>query len=100
MASNEMSITINDNTAALAHYGDDCGLPFELLKQNLDNSTPIVRARKIQKLVEKMLSFNYDSKFISDYINRLKVIPVQVNLCHKLVFLQNMGRTCCVQKLF
>ena len=25
---------------------------------------------------------------------------VQVNLCQKLLFLQNMGRTCCVQKLF
>ena len=25
---------------------------------------------------------------------------VQVNLCQKLFFLQNMGRTCCVQKLF
>ena len=25
---------------------------------------------------------------------------VQVNLCQMLFFLQNMGRTCCVQKLF
>ena len=25
---------------------------------------------------------------------------VQVSLCQKLFFLQNMGRTCCVQKLF
>ena len=25
---------------------------------------------------------------------------IQVNLCQKLFFLQNMGRTCCVQKLF
>ena len=25
---------------------------------------------------------------------------VQVNLCQKFFFLQNMGRTCCVQKLF
>ena len=25
---------------------------------------------------------------------------LQVNLCHKLFFLQNMGRTCCVQKVF
>ena len=25
---------------------------------------------------------------------------LQVNLCQKLFFLQNMGRTCCVQKLF
>ena len=25
---------------------------------------------------------------------------VQVNLCQKLFYLQNMGRTCCVQKLF
>ena len=25
---------------------------------------------------------------------------VQVNLCQKLFFLQNMGRTCCVQKFF
>ena len=26
-------------------------------------------------------------------------LTVQVNLCQKLFFLQNMGRTCCVQKL-
>ena len=26
--------------------------------------------------------------------------PIQVNLCQKLLFLQNMGRTCCVHKLF
>ena len=25
---------------------------------------------------------------------------LQVNLCQKLFFLQNMGRTCCVQKFF
>ena len=25
---------------------------------------------------------------------------VQVNICQKLFFLQNMGRSCCVQKLF
>ena len=25
---------------------------------------------------------------------------IQVNLCQKFFFLQNMGRTCCVQKLF
>jgi hypothetical protein len=28
------------------------------------------------------------------------VKSVQVNLCQKLFFLPNMGRTCCVQKLF
>ena len=27
-------------------------------------------------------------------------IAVQANLCQKLFFLQNMRRTCCVQKLF
>ena len=27
-------------------------------------------------------------------------LDLQVNLCQKLFFLQNMGRTCCVQKLF
>ena len=27
-------------------------------------------------------------------------IQIQVNLCQKLLFLQNMRRTCCVQKLF
>ena len=30
----------------------------------------------------------------------IKLLLVQVNLCQKLLFLQNMGRTCCVQKLF
>ena len=30
----------------------------------------------------------------------IKKFLVQVNLCQKLFFLQNMGRTCCVQKLF
>ena len=27
-------------------------------------------------------------------------LKIQVNLCQKLLFLQNMRRTCCVQKLF
>ena len=36
--------------------------------------------------------------FFFDFNNFL--IYVQVNLCQKLFFLQNMGRTCCVQKLF
>ena len=30
----------------------------------------------------------------------LYYIDVQVNFCQKLFFLQNMGKTCCVQKLF
>ena len=29
-----------------------------------------------------------------------KNVPIQVNLYQKLFFLQNMGRTCCVQNLF
>ena len=29
-----------------------------------------------------------------------KHFPLQVNLCQKLLFLQNIGKTCCVQKLF
>ena len=32
--------------------------------------------------------------------NSFSVHIIQVNLCQKLFFLQNMGRTCCVQKLF
>ena len=33
--------------------------------------------------------------------NQFKLlVTIQVNLCQKLFFLQNMGRTCCVQKLF
>ena len=31
---------------------------------------------------------------------RLENKWVQVNFCQKLFFLQNMGRTCCIQKLF
>ena len=27
-------------------------------------------------------------------------LAIQVNLCQKLFFLQDIGRTCCVQKLF
>ena len=29
-----------------------------------------------------------------------KLLMLQVNLCQKLFFLQNMGRTCCLQKFF
>ena len=32
-------------------------------------------------------------------LNWIKIL-LKVNLCQKLFFLQNMGRTCCVQKLF
>ena len=35
----------------------------------------------------------------NDYGKRF-FFKLQVNLCQKLFFLQNMGRTCCVQKLF
>ena len=31
---------------------------------------------------------------------RTSLTPIQLNLHQKLFFLQNMGRTCCVQKLF
>ena len=31
---------------------------------------------------------------------RWQPLSIQVNLCQKLLFLQNMGRTCCVHKLF
>ena len=34
------------------------------------------------------------------YIANTDLFRVQVNLCQKLFFLQNIGRTCCVQKLF
>ena len=30
----------------------------------------------------------------------MEIEIIQVNLCQKLFFLQNMRRTCCVQKLF
>ena len=33
-------------------------------------------------------------------VTNLDMHYVQVNLCQKLFFLQNMGSTCCVQKLF
>ena len=29
-----------------------------------------------------------------------KYLQIQVNLCQRLLFLQNIGRTCCVHKLF
>ena len=37
---------------------------------------------------------------IVSWVMDSKAGVVQVNLCQKLFFLQNMGRTCCVQKLF
>ena len=37
-----------------------------------------------------------NASFKSSYLMKY----VQVNLCQKLFFLQNIGRTCCVQKLF
>ena len=40
-------------------------------------------------------AFSFDYTFLD-----LALPRVQVNLCQKLLFLQNMRRTCCVQKLF
>ena len=68
-------MALNQNTATLA-LGDDFDLPFELLKQILDNSTQTVRARKIRNIVKKMQSLDYDGKFIHEFISRLKGIPV------------------------
>ena len=39
-------------------------------------------------------------KQIPTYLKKNRLGLVQVNLSEKLFFLQNMGRTCCVQKLF
>ena len=44
-----------------------------------------------------------DIKTTLAYANRTSsffVSCLQVNLCQKLFFLQNLGRTCCVQKMF
>ena len=44
---------------------------------------------------------HYDSFFILFKCLLLEIQKgIQVNLCQKLFFLQNMGRTCCVQKMF
>ena len=68
-------MSLINNTETLRHYDDNIELPFELLKQKLDNSTGYVRARAIRNIVKKMHSLNYDGKFIHDYISRLKGIP-------------------------
>ena len=39
-------------------------------------------------------------KLMISYIHSDIIWPLQVNLCQKLFFLQNMGRTCFIQKLF
>ena len=41
-----------------------------------------------------------NEKGASNHYFKLKSHVIQVNLCQKFFFLQNMGRTCCVQKLF
>ena len=62
-------MSLINNTETLRHYDDNIELPFELLKQKLDNSTGYVRARAIRNIVKN------DGKFINDYISRLKGIP-------------------------
>ena len=58
------------------------------------------RSKMIQ--IERSLTTKYFTNFINiEYeYNIHDEMFVQVNLCQKLFFLQNMGRTCCVQKLF
>ena len=43
---------------------------------------------------------NFHQNHIFHSCNTCIFALVQVNLCRKLFILQNMGRTCCVQKLF
>ena len=71
-----MALNQHLNQTMLAYSGNDFELSFELLKQDLANSTPTVRASKILNIVKKMQSLNYDGKFIHDYIRCLKGIPV------------------------
>ena len=48
----------------------------------------------------------FSSPIFFEFLSFLAIVQcnlqsiVQVNLCQKLLFLQNMGRTCCVHKLF
>ena len=48
----------------------------------------------IASLAQKKNKTNYGVKLLIP----IKIV-IQVNLCQKVFFFQNMGRTCCVQKL-
>ena len=76
MALNPLQQHLNQTMLAYSGNDVDFELSFELLKQDLANSAPTVRRRKILNIVKKMQSLNYEGNFIQEYINRLKGIPV------------------------
>ena len=76
MALNPLQQHLNQTMLAYSGNDVDFELSFELLKQDLVNSAPAVRRRKILNIVKKMQRLNYEGNFIHEYINRLKGIPV------------------------
>ena len=56
---------------------------------------------RLISLILLLVFFYWSSDVVGGYINENETMElVQVNLCQKLFFGQNMGRTSCVQKLF
>ena len=63
------------------------------LTVDLANEIPVDQAVPIGTKLQLRATINDES-------GKSKATYLQVNLFQKLFFLQNMGRTCCVQKLF
>ena len=73
---------------------NELNFKIKALRTNLNHG---MRKRN-EKLCETTNEITYNLDHRSK-TTALLLFSVQVNLCQKLFFLQNMGRTCCVQKL-
>ena len=94
-----------ENSKSFSDYLKE--IPKRATQQNMFKTTGVAseRFRPYQFCLqrEKMTHRWVKEVFFKD-VSGLKIhqdlFTVQVNLCQKLFFLHNMGRTCCVQKLF
>ena len=73
--------------------------PCDPSGRSYNSDREVAEFKKRQQIRENSVEIReLETKLRQGYINQ--ELAVQVNLCQKLFFLQNMGRTCCVQKLF
>ena len=74
---------------------------FQILKQTKISNFIVNEFMNHWKLTKQLLPTYWAVIYIPSYVlTKCEHRNIQVNLCQKLFFLQNMGRTCSVQRLF
>ena len=96
------TLKISANTDTFNRQNGEPGKP-RYTSHPWNKQTKLPEFRKIDGEDLLVLDYNHYEQKNKDWFrekdtNHSSVL--QENLCHKLFFLQNIGRTCCVQKFF